>query len=156
MNNKRAEWELMTLQSGHSGDVDPAAAYRELSENASAQLVDVRTRAEWSFVGIPDLSAIGKEPILIEWQVWPQMQVAGDFLDHLRAALAQRNLPADAPLYFLCRSGVRSAAAAACAVSNNFGTSFNVAGGFEGPPDQNRHRGAIAGWKASGLPWQQT
>lgn len=148
----------MTLQSqaGYAGDVDPLTAYKDLAGTSSAQLIDVRTRAEWSFVGVPDLGAIGKEPILIEWQSWPHMQVAGDFLDRLKAELAARNVPPDAPLYFLCRSGVRSAAAAACASAEGFGKSFNVAGGFEGPPDASRHRGRTAGWKASDLPWIQT
>ncbi len=148
----------MTLQSqvGHAGDVDPVAAYKDLANDSAAQLIDVRTRAEWSFVGVPDLREIGKEPILIEWQVWPTMQVAGDFLDRLRAELAARNVAADAPLYFMCRSGVRSTAAAACASAEGLGKAFNVAGGFEGPPDEHRHRGRRAGWKASDLPWIQT
>lgn len=148
----------MALQSqvSYAGDVDPATAYKDLATTSTAQLIDVRTRAEWSFVGIPDLAAIGKEPILIEWQSWPQMQVESDFLDRLKAELAARNVPADAPLYFLCRSGVRSAAAAACATAEGLGKSFNIAGGFEGPPDQDRHRGQVAGWKASELPWIQT
>jgi rhodanese-related sulfurtransferase len=150
--------EVMTLQSqaGYAGDIDPLTAYQELAKDSTAQLIDVRTRAEWSFVGIPDLGAIGREPILIEWQSWPHMQVAGDFLDKLKAALAERNVGTDTPLYFLCRSGVRSAAAAACAVTLGFERSFNIAGGFEGPPDPNRHRGAVAGWKANDLPWVQT
>ncbi len=148
----------MTLQSaaGYAGDVEASAAYQELASDANAQLIDVRTKAEWSFVGIPDLSAIGKEPLLIEWQSWPQMQVTADFLDKLKAALKERGVASDAPLYFLCRSGVRSAAAAACAVTVGFERSFNIAGGFEGPPDPARHRGQVAGWKASDLPWVQS
>ena len=143
-------------QTGYAGDVDPVTAYQELSKDSTAQLIDVRTRAEWSFVGIPDLGAIGREPILIEWQSWPHMQVTADFLDKLKASLAERNVAPDAPLYFLCRSGVRSAAAAACACTVGFRNSFNIAGGFEGPPDAARHRGSVAGWKANDLPWVQT
>jgi rhodanese-related sulfurtransferase len=148
----------MALQSevGYAGDVDPLTAYRELAGDANAQLIDVRTKAEWSFVGIPDLSGIGKEPLLIEWQSWPQMQVTADFLETLKKALADRQAGPEAPLYFLCRSGVRSAAAAACAFSIGFARSFNIAGGFEGPPDQTRHRGRVAGWKANELPWVQS
>ena len=33
-----------------------------------------------------------------------------------------------------------------------FGPCYNVAGGFEGPPDGDRHRGTVGGWKAAGLP----
>jgi rhodanese-related sulfurtransferase len=148
----------MALQSavGYAGDVDASTAYQELGNDANAQLIDVRTRAEWSFVGIPDLGALGKEPLLIEWQSWPQMQVTADFLDKLKTALSERGVGTDVPLYFLCRSGVRSAPPAACAAGIGFERSFNIAGGFEGPPDQARHRGQVAGWKASNLPWVQS
>jgi rhodanese-related sulfurtransferase len=139
----------------YADDVDAQAAFEGLSADPAAQLVDVRTREEWGFVGVPDLSALGKQPLLIEWQSLPAMQVAADFLDRLKAELAGRGVPADAPLYFLCRSGARSAAAAAAATAQGFGPAYNVAGGFEGPPDQNRHRGQVEGWKARGLPWVQ-
>ncbi len=141
---------------GHAGNVDASSAYQNLARTREAQLVDVRTRAEWSFVGIPDLGGMGKEPILLEWQVWPTMQVAGDFLDRLAAELASRGLDEKTPLYFLCRSGVRSSAAAVAAVEAGFGNSFNISGGFEGPLNDDRHRGAVVGWKASGLPWIQS
>lgn len=139
----------------YADDVDAQAAYDALAADPAAQLVDVRTREEWSFVGVPDLGGLGKQPVLIEWQSLPAMQVAADFLDRLKAELAGRGVAEDAPLYFLCRSGVRSAAAAAAATASGFGPSYNIAGGFEGPPDHDRHRGAVDGWKARGLPWVQ-
>ena len=143
-------------QAGYAGDVDPVVAYQDLASNPNAQLIDVRTRAEWSFVGIPDLSALGKEPLLIEWQSWPAMDVAGDFVKRLGEQLAARNVGSEAPLYFICRSGVRSGAAALAAAGAGFSSTFNVTGGFEGPPDGERHRGRIAGWKAASLPWSQS
>lgn len=137
-------------------DVDPLSGFAALTDEPGAQLVDVRTRAEWSLVGVPDLGGIGKEAVLIEWQSWPDMQVQPDFLDRLQRALADRGLGQDAPLYFLCRSGVRSHAAARAAKAAGYPNSFNVSGGFEGPPDADRHRGTTAGWKALGLPWVQS
>ena len=62
----------------------------------------------------------------------------------------------DAPLYFLCRSGIRSKAAAIAMAEAGFTACFNVAGGFEGPPDDRGHRGGSSGWKAEGLPWRQS
>ncbi len=115
-------------------------------------LVDVRTDAEWNFVGLPDLQAAGKETLLIPWQVYPTMQ---------RNA-GVRGQPASGPgltpeneIYFLCRSGVRSLAAAEAAQAAGFPHVFNVADGFEGPIDAEGHRGNDAGWKAEGLPWRQ-
>lgn len=132
-------------------NVSPTAALQALLDNRDAQLVDVRTDAEWTYVGMPDLAAAGKRPVLIPWQVFPSMQVNGAFLDSLRRAGATP----DMPLYFICRSGARSMAAAMAAADTGFPHVYNVADGFEGPPDADGHRGALAGWKADGLPWRQ-
>ena len=132
-------------------DVPPAAAMQALNDDPEAVLVDVRTDAEWNFVGLPDLSGAGKQPVLIPWQMYPSMQVNGAFLDHLRRAGAT---PLSS-LYFLCRSGARSLAAAQAAQAAGFPNAYNIADGFEGPPDAQGHRGAVAGWKAEGLPWRQ-
>ena len=136
----------MTVQ-----DVRPSEAFDAVRDDPGAMLVDVRTDAEWTFVGLPDLSGAGKQPVLIPWQVYPAMGVNGAFVDHLRKAGAT---PLNT-LYFLCRSGARSLAAAQAAQAAGFPNSFNVADGFEGPPDEDGHRGTVAGWKAEGLPWRQ-
>lgn len=127
-----------------------------LAEDRSAVLVDVRTRAEWAFVGVADLSPIGKQPVLIEWQSYPAMQVNPRFLDELAAALGGSPASREAPLFFLCRSGARSASAAASAAAAGYAACFNISDGFEGRLDVARHRGTVEGWKASGLPWVQS
>ena len=132
-------------------NVSPRAVYETLRTDKQARLVDVRTDAEWAFVGLPDLSEVGQEPVLIPWQVYPTMQVNGGFADHLR----QAGLTPEHKIYFLCRSGVRSVAAARAAAAAGFPHVFNIADGFEGPPDEDGHRGVTAGWKADALPWQQ-
>jgi rhodanese-related sulfurtransferase len=114
-------------------------------------MVDVRTDAEFNFVGLADLSEAGKQPVLIPWQVYPTMQVNAGFIQQMRAA----GLTPEHKLYFLCRSGARSAAAASAAIEAGFPHAFNIADGFEGPPDSEGHRGHMAGWKADGLPWHQ-
>ncbi|WP_108662550.1 rhodanese-like domain-containing protein [Acuticoccus kandeliae] len=133
-------------------DISPEEAYETLTSDPNARLVDVRTRAEWNYVGLPDLADADVEPILIEWQTFPTMQVQTNFGDALEQACPNRS----APLYFLCRSGVRSLAAARLAKSLGYTNSFNIKDGFEGPPDEMGHRGLRAGWKASGLPWRQS
>ncbi|GBR11304.1 rhodanese-like domain-containing protein [Acetobacter oeni] len=132
-------------------DVSPQATWLALEENPDAQLIDVRTQAEWFFVGIPELSRLNRELHLVSWQL-PGGLINGQFLEDLSAA----GLTAGQPLYFICRSGARSRAAAQAVTEAGLGPAFNVADGFEGPLDASSHRGIAAGWKASGLPWRQS
>jgi rhodanese-related sulfurtransferase len=134
----------------YAGDVAPQDAYAALAADEDAVLVDVRTTAEWSYVGLPDLSALGKRVVCVEWQRFPDGAVNGDFVEQLQDA----GLPDGAPIYFICRSGVRSVAAAEAATRAGLEPSYNVLEGFEGPHDEHGHR-AVAGWKNSGLPWRQ-
>ena len=133
-------------------NVTSQQAWDALARDPDAQLVDVRTTAEWSYVGVPDLSAIGKRAALIVWQEFPSGEINADF----RAELERSQLRRDQPIFFLCRSGARSLAAARHAEAAGFSTVFNVSDGFEGPPDSEQHRGHVAGWKAAGLPWRQS
>ncbi len=129
----------------------PKQAWDALLADPDAQLVDVRTDAEWQYVGLPDLRRAGKQAVLVSWQYFPSGNVNPDFVDELRDS----GLTPDQKLYFICRSGVRSLAAAQAAEAAGFGTCFNVAHGFEGNPDGQGHRGTVSGWKADGLPWRQ-
>jgi rhodanese-related sulfurtransferase len=132
-------------------DIEVGKVWEALKADPRAQLCDVRTDAEWNFVGVPDLQEIGREAVLIPWQLYPTMQRNASFLDHLQ----QAGLTPDIPVYFICRSGARSMAAAQAAAAAGYKSVYNVAEGFEGPPDADGHRGQIAGWKATGLPWRQ-
>lgn len=137
---------------GYAGDVTPATAWKILNENKDAILIDVRTRAEWTYVGLPDLDSLARKPALLEWQVFPGMQPNPDFVAALSHAVPRR----ETPLLFLCRSGARSAAAAKAMSAAGYSTCLNVSDGFEGPLDAHARRGATRGWKAAGLPWRQT
>ncbi len=132
-------------------NVPPKQVWNALRQEPNAQLCDVRTDAEWNFVGLPDLSEAGKQPVGIPWQIYPTMQVNADFTDQLR----QAGLTPEHHIYFLCRSGARSMAAAQAAQAAGFPHVYNIADGFEGPIDGEGHRGRLAGWKADGLPWRQ-
>ena len=141
---------------GHAGDVGVREAWAALAADPSAHLVDVRTVAEWNFVGLPDLGALGKRVLLVEWQRFPDMTVNSTFVDELGEALADLGVGDEASLYFLCRSGARSRSAATAATAAGIKRAFNVAGGFEGALGPDRHRGCVDGWKAGGLPWIQS
>jgi rhodanese-related sulfurtransferase len=135
----------------YAGDVSPQRAYELLAREPDAVLVDVRTRAEWTYVGVPDLSGLGKEVVRVEWEHYPDGSPNSAFLDELSAI----GVDPDATVLFLCRSGVRSAAAAETASRAGFTRAYNVSEGFEGPLDPDGHRGA-RGWRAAGLPWRQS
>ena len=132
-------------------NISPTQVWDALRTNPDAQFVDVRTDVEWAYVGLPDLSAADKQPVLIPWQLFPSMQVNAGFVDQMK----QAGLTPDHKIYFLCRSGARSLAAARAAQAAGFPHAYNIADGFEGPPDDDGHRGTVAGWKAEALPWRQ-
>ncbi len=142
-------------QDGYAGDVAPDAAWAALQNDPHARIVDVRTQPEWTFVGAVDTGASLADPIMQQWQVWPQMGVDAGFVDSLAQQIEQSGADKTAPLYFLCRSGVRSLAAALAMTQAGYGACFNIAGGFEGDVNGERHRGTLNGWKAAGLPWRQ-
>jgi len=137
--------------SGYAGDIDCKEAWDFLTRDPSAVLVDVRTVPEWEFVGLPDLSSIGKQVALIQWQIYRGPAPNPEFLTELEGA----GVAKDATVLFLCRSGARSMSAAIAATTAGYATCYNVSGGFEGPPDGERHRGSVDGWKACDLPWEQ-
>ena len=123
-----------------------------LKGDPRAQLIDVRTQAEWSYVGLPDLSELGRRPLLVEWQTFPDLALNPEFADQVSMAVSDK----EAPLLFLCRSGARSAAAALAMTSHGYAHCYNVAQGFEGDANDRGQRGAVSGWKVLGLPWAQS
>jgi rhodanese-related sulfurtransferase len=131
------------------------SAWQKLKSDPESVLIDVRTRAELAFVGVPDLSSVGKQIILAEWQEFPSNRVDPDFSEKLATALSAAGVSSGAELFFICRSGGRSKMAAQAMVSRGFARCRNVADGFEGPLDASRHRGSSGGWKKAGLPWIQ-
>jgi rhodanese-related sulfurtransferase len=141
------------ISSGYAGDLNAKDAWALLSSHPEAQLVDVRTVAEWNFVGLPDLTGIGRRAICLEWQMFPSMAANPSFAAQASEALGGHK---DAPVLFLCRSGARSRAAAMAMTAAGYTKAYNILGGFEGDTDPQGHRGQINGWKAAGLPWKQT
>ncbi|KRE62597.1 rhodanese-like domain-containing protein [Nostocoides sp. Soil756] len=134
----------------YAGDVTPQEAFAAATGPDDALLVDVRTHAEWTYVGVPDLAAAGREVAFVEWSRYPDGALNETFVDEVRAA----GLTPQRPVYLLCRSGVRSRAAAEALTAAGLGPAYNVVDGFEGPHDPEQHR-SVGGWKNAGLPWRQ-
>lgn len=143
------------LNADYAGDIECQAAWSLLEAAPKAQLVDVRTMAEWNFVGLPDLSGLGRHVLTVEWQSYPAMTVNPDFVTQAAELLAGEGTGKETPVLFLCRSGARSRAAAITMTKAGFTKAYNVAGGFEGDLDAEHHRATRNGWKAAGLPWRQ-
>lgn len=135
----------------YAGDMDPAATWRALSEDSSACMVDVRTNAEWSFVGLPDLGSLGRQIVCVSWKLFPDNALNAEFVEQVRAA----GVEPGQRVFLLCRSGQRSRDAAIALTAAGFEACYNVAEGFEGDRDGTGHRGTVNGWKIAGLPWQQ-
>lgn len=139
------------MTEGYAGDRSPADTYAALKNEPGAVLVDVRTLPEWQFVGVPDLAPVSKEALFIEWQAYPEMKINEGFA----AAVQAKGVSQDQPVYLLCRSGVRSKAAAKALTAAGFQACYNILEGFEGNADSDGHRGNVGGWKHAGLPWRQ-
>lgn len=127
---------------GYAGDIPPQLAC-EWWKDGDAVLVDVRTKAEREWVGfVPGAAAVS-------WKEWPGMAVNPDFDEQVRKAV-----PPGKKALMLCRSGVRSIAAARRATELGI-EAYNILEGFEGDPDDNGQRGKRGGWRQRGLPWRQ-
>jgi sulfur dioxygenase len=127
---------------GYAGDVSPQLAH-EWVTRGDAVLVDVRSDAEREWVGFVP----GAVPLA--WKQWPGMVLNAGFDAALKAAV-----PPGKKAVLMCRSGVRSIAAAKRATELGI-EAYNILEGFEGDPDENGHRGRRGGWRFRGLPWRQ-
>ena len=136
----------------YAGDVTPKRAWDILQSKVDSYLIDCRTTAEWAFVGIPDLSLLNKQAYLIEWTKFPDGSQNPHFVDQTQEKIPNR----DATIFFLCRSGHRSMAAAISMTAAGYSRCYNILEGFEGSPDHKNHRGTFDGWKFAKLPWQQS
>lgn len=135
----------------YAGDITPQQAWQLLCDDPDAVLVDVRTDAEWRFVGVPDLTELGRDVVYVEWNRSDGQSNEG-FVADLQAAGVTAG---ERPVVFLCRSGNRSIGAAEAATAAGISPSYNVLEGFEGNLDEHAHRG-LGGWRTAGLPWRQS
>ena len=143
----------MTVNEFHIKEINPLEAWEILKNDPNSTLIDVRTKAEFDFVGIADLRKIGKTPILLPWMNYPHMQIDTEFNYKLQEILSTKS-PDQNTLLFLCRSGGRSLQAAKSAALLGY-QCYNIINGFEGDANTSGHRGQTNGWKASNLDWRQ-
>jgi rhodanese-related sulfurtransferase len=138
----KAQERAREMGLSYEGALSPQEAYALLQ--SGAKLVDVRSRAELDFVGrIPG-------SVEIEWKTYPGMLPNPNFVQQLT-----QQVPSEARVMFICRSGGRSHEAALAARQAGF-KSYNVLEGFEGDRDPSGHRNTVGGWRAARLPWVQS
>ena len=129
----------------YEGALLPDEAYEIMQSAPGAKLVDVRTRAEFDWVGrIPDA-------VEIEWAIYPGMKPNPHFIAQLEQVMDKEAL-----VMFICRSGVRSHNAAITATQAGYTDCYNVLEGFEGDKSADGHRNVLNGWRACWLPWEQS
>ena len=140
-----AQQRAKELNLPYEGALYPGEAYQIQQSAPGARLVDVRSRAELDWVGkVPDAT-------LIEWASYPGMNRNAHFIAQL-----EQQVDKEALVIFICRSGVRSHHAAIAATQAGYRDCYNMLEGFEGEMDTSKHRNTIGGWKAAGLPWEQS
>lgn len=141
---KLAQTRAKELHLPYAGAFTPQEAWEVLQQAPGARLVDVRTKAEWDWVGrVPGA-------VEIEWQSYPGSVPNAHFVDQLK-----KEVPVEGLVMFMCRSGVRSSNAAKAASEAGYASSYNVLEGFEGDKDGSNHRNSVNGWRKAGLPWIQ-
>jgi len=141
LTDSAAASQAVTPAQGYAGDVPPALAWQWV-QSGDAILIDIRTDAEREWVGaVPGAVALA-------WKQWPGMAMNAGFDEGIKAAAAGKKV------VLLCRSGVRSVAAAKRATELGV-QAYNILEGFEGDADADGHRGHTGGWRLRGLPWRQ-
>ncbi|SDI86061.1 rhodanese-like domain-containing protein [Aliiruegeria lutimaris] len=135
----------------------------EMLQDESVLLLDVRSRPEAAFVGMPQRvdvhiplmvmsEGVQYDPDKKTYKLEPNAGFEFDFLDFAEA----HELADDAPIVIMCRSGSRSAKAADLLYDLGYTNVYSVVDGFEGDvakngPDKG-HR-VVNGWKNAGLEW---
>ena len=135
----------------YAGNINPIEAWEILKTNSKSILLDVRTLAEWTFVGVTDLSSLKKDAVKIEWKTFPNMEINPFFIDEVTNACPDKS----APLLSLCRSGQRSIDTSRALTEHGFQKCYNVLEGFEGNTNDDSQRISGEGWKHRNLPWKQ-
>ena len=134
----------------YAGDITLLDAWSDLDGDARAILIDVRSDAEWEYVGVPCLTSLNKEPIFVAWASHPGNVRNINFVDNVKTVVPET----DQKIFCLCRSGQRSIAAAIALTAAGYTNVFNILEGFEGDKNKSGQRGFIGGWRMRGLPWR--
>lgn len=125
--------------------INSKEAYKMVMENSSNTfIVDVRTKAEYEFVGHPDLPNGSPDIPLYYYPTWALNK---DFVKKVEERYSKDNV-----IITICRSGSRAKVAASILLDAGFKNVLYMTDSFEGSKDENGHR-TVDGWKVNGLPY---
>ncbi|HTN50695.1 MAG TPA: rhodanese-like domain-containing protein [Burkholderiaceae bacterium] len=130
---------------------------------ARVLFIDVRTRGELQFIGMPTMID-AHVPFLIEsappqWdEVKSTFRLAANprFVADVDTRLAKKGLMRDDVVIVMCQSGLRAAGAADALTDAGYTKVYTTIDGFEGDPmAEGPHKGEriVDGWRNAGLPW---
>ena len=146
----------MSQTNTYAGDVSAVDAWRDLEASPDAVLIDVRTAAEWAFVGLPSLTSIGKAPLLVAWNEFPSGAQLPDFAVRLQAALARGRRRRRCAALFPVSLGRTQPQCGDRRNGRRPPARLQHRTGLRGALDADRHRATPGSWKAEGLPWVQS
>ena len=132
-------------------NISSRECFEKLSKEDNSHLVDVRTKPEWLYIGVPNLELLQKKSVCVAWQTYPDMKINVNF----ESEILDSRIKKQDSIFLICRSGHRSLDAAKFLTSRGFTNCYNVIDGFEGNLDHEHHRSTIGGWKYQNLPWRQ-
>ena len=113
-----------------------------LNNNSNSVVLDVRTEEEWNNIGKPDAEALNSKTFFISLLIGPDRQKNENFVKEF----LDKKVPKKDNILVICRSGVRSMAAAKLLQQQGYKNLINISDGFEGNPATGE------GWKKSKLP----
>jgi rhodanese-related sulfurtransferase len=139
------------------------AMQRMQSAGDKILFLDVRTRAEVSYLGMPTVADANVPYMdLSEWYAWDESRNAykvepnNDFVAEVARRLAEKKLSKEDTIILICRSGDRTSRAADLLASQGFSRVFSIPEGYEGDLAKDGDKAgqrAVNGWKNDGLPW---
>ena len=139
------------IKNNNVHSINSRQCFEKLSKVPDSHLVDVRTKPEWLFVGLPDLQSLQKKTVCVSWHVYPSMEINVNF----ESEILESGINKQDTVFLICRSGQRSSDAAKFLASRGFINCCNVVDGFEGETGTDHQRSTVNGWKYSKLPWKQ-
>lgn len=140
-----------------------AAEAYEMANKEKVLFLDVRTRAEVNFLGIPTVADANIPYMEIDsLYSWDEkkgvfkLEPNSGFMTEVQQRIKQKGMDTNSKIIVMCRSGDRSAKAADLLAKSGYKNVYSVVDGYEGDvAKEGDHKGqrAVNGWRNANLPW---
>lgn len=139
-----------------------ASNYMKKHES-KALFIDVRTRPEVNFLGMPTVASSNIPYMKMnDWYSWNakkknfNLDVNSEFSSTVEELVKTKGLTKNDTLILICRSGSRSSKAADLLSKLGYTKVYSIPEGYEGDKSKavmTKGQRIVNGWKNSGLPW---